>query len=679
MALPENVRDDLIATALDAMRHDVELAEACKIHRLDLEDVTRAVRERQDAIWNNVTDAERKYLAASAASATAHQALYRRRQQGRLMALRATVVVLSAGLAALIVQGAAAFASGKQLWIEALAEEFTAPGAFFALLSCAQLIAMAARARERGIETAEHELRTAELHAEAAREYESLVSALARATLREAREVVGQAAGPADPRRLEVSAIPGLAELNVTEFDIETASHREALALLRTMRAGTIGLAGPRGVGKTTLLRELATGQPDALGIVVAAPVRYDAKEFFIYLFERVCEAVVGGVVDADVLAGSRRGGTMSKVRDAWMDELRHRVGRPSRPPAPENADARVETYRVLEELLFQKSYVAGLGGEFGPPRVAKISGKRESQWTRLPWSFPQLVHAFRSHLETLAATQRVVIAIDELDTIADPAAASAFLSDLKAIFGMPNVFFVVSVSDDAMITFERRGQPVSDTVGSVFDHVLTLRPLTYGEVERLLRRRVIGMPWPFVALTAAFGGGLPREVIRVARQCVLISRDRCPAFDAVLGGLVEADLSAGARAAIYALSRRQTEMGVAEAVEWLASLAGQPTTDRIRELHAAAEPVVTSLRAADASRGSSTAAALDIVEEMRGRLSFALTALEVFGQDELEYLHNAISDGLIDGLGEARAAASLGPASAGAAIARVRAAAALA
>ncbi|MEU5859261.1 hypothetical protein ABZ799_28445 [Nocardiopsis dassonvillei] len=62
--------------------------------------------------------------------------------------------------------------------------------------------------------------------------------------------------------------------------------------------SGSIGVSGPRGVGKTTLLRNFCenrfaqTNQPD-LRILIPAPVHYEARDFVIHVFGHLCEAVI--------------------------------------------------------------------------------------------------------------------------------------------------------------------------------------------------------------------------------------------------------------------------------------------------------------------------------------------------------------------------------------------------
>jgi hypothetical protein len=77
----------------------------------------------------------------------------------------------------------------------------------------------------------------------------------------------------------------------------------------------------------------------------------------------------------------------------------------------------------------------------------------------------------------------------------------------------------MVSVSDDALNAFERRGLPLRDAFDSSFDEILRVEPLSYPESRRMLYRRVIGLTEPYVAFCHCLAGGLARDVIRAARQ----------------------------------------------------------------------------------------------------------------------------------------------------------------
>jgi len=161
-------------------------------------------------------------------------------------------------------------------------------------------------------------------------------------------------------------------------------------------------------------------------------------------------------------------------------------------------------------------TWSAGLGGQL-PLSVAKASTSGSS-WARQPWSVPAAVEQFRDLARRVAAQHAgLIVGIDELDKLEYDKSA-AFLNDIKAIFGVPRAYFLVSVSENAAAGFERRGVPFRDVFDSSFDEIITVGYLDWPASRELLNQRVVGMHAPFAALCHVFSGGLARDLIRTAR-----------------------------------------------------------------------------------------------------------------------------------------------------------------
>jgi hypothetical protein len=92
-------------------------------------------------------------------------------------------------------------------------------------------------------------------------------------------------------------------------------------------------------------------------------------------------------------------------------------------------------------------------------------------------------------------------------------------------VFHIRNTHFIVSVSQDALISFALRGVPVRDVFDSSFDQVVRMKPFTPADSTELLSRRVIRFPIAAALLCHVVSGGLPRELIRAARSCVELRR----------------------------------------------------------------------------------------------------------------------------------------------------------
>jgi hypothetical protein len=109
----------------------------------------------------------------------------------------------------------------------------------------------------------------------------------------------------------ELSAVDGLITVQydsaaltsqtLDRFRLETAAHLRTAARVETPGGAAIGLAGPRGVGKTTLLSYLTRSRlfhdPESpgsqVGALVSAPVRYESIEFLPQVLAAVCREVI--------------------------------------------------------------------------------------------------------------------------------------------------------------------------------------------------------------------------------------------------------------------------------------------------------------------------------------------------------------------------------------------------
>ena len=127
----------------------------------------------------------------------------------------------------------------------------------------------------------------------------------------------------------------------------------------------------------------------------------------------------------------------------------------------------------------------------------------------------------------------KCLLEFDELDKLASDDLARQFINDIKSIFGLERCFYLVSVSENAMNSFERRGMPFRDEFDSAFDDFIYVDHLNFQFAAKLLEQRIVGRPIPFFALSYCLSGGLPRDLIRSFRN-VLEARER----DAKQGGL---------------------------------------------------------------------------------------------------------------------------------------------
>jgi hypothetical protein len=111
----------------------------------------------------------------------------------------------------------------------------------------------------------------------------------------------------------------------------------------------------------------------------------------------------------------------------------------------------------------------------------------------------------------------RVVIAIDELDKLAQPTKVRALLRDIKGIFEIPGVFFLVSVSDEAARSLSIGALTGRDEFNSSFYTVIEVPPVTPDQLAQLLLERGGQRMTREVAIAlGVLAGGNPREVVRL-------------------------------------------------------------------------------------------------------------------------------------------------------------------
>lgn len=128
---------------------------------------------------------------------------------------------------------------------------------------------------------------------------ENLSAAVRNAVLEECREIVEELRPQSYVGELKVTKAQGLSEVLSMSRVVNTEARAKLGRMLDQMPGGSIGIAGPRGAGKTTLMRAYCAGgvaeiqgRP-VLGVQTSAPVEYEPRDFILYLFQSVCRAVL--------------------------------------------------------------------------------------------------------------------------------------------------------------------------------------------------------------------------------------------------------------------------------------------------------------------------------------------------------------------------------------------------
>lgn len=469
---------------------------------------------------------------------------------------------------------------------------------------------------------------------------------------------------------LDYADASGLAEVDDPRHEIPTEERRRLERLIAGMPGGAIGISGPRGVGKTTMIRSLCRdqggedGRP-VLATVVDAPVHYDARDFVLHLFARVCEEVIGPdrvrgsqgpgeplfpprlrtpgawvligpalvILGLLVLFGAGPKGPFQHISSSTWGVISLGAGylitaaatvlgsrpllralrnfRPSSGvrsgPGGEHPYTATAAIR-LREIRFQQSFSSGWSGSLRVPIGLEGGLSASSELAEKQLSFPDVVAHLREFLAQVASERQVRIGIDELDKM-DAEDARRFLNEIKAIFRVPECFFFVSISEDAMSHFERRGLPFRDVFDSSFDEVASLPNLRFDASRALLDRRIVGLPVPFACLLHCLSGGLPRDLIRAARR--LLELQRGEALIDATARLLGEGVRSKARATAIAARPLGPESGASILRAWLAE---------VGRAEPGAEVLLAICRDSDTDLGAPLAAPVEDEETLRAR-----------------------------------------------------------
>lgn len=314
-----------------------------------------------------------------------------------------------------------------------------------------------------------------------------------------------------------------------------------------------------------------------------------------------------------------------------------------SRPAAPYVALRRLAEQQ-LHRIRFLQTHTNGWSGTLSSPARTGFGITRAVQRAEQPLTHPEVVGRLRDFLSTVAevlVSERqisgVIVAIDELDKISDPAEAEMFLNEIKGIFGVPSCLFLVSVSEDALTAFERRGIPVRDTFDSAFTTMIHIAPFTLAESRTWLAQRVIGIPEPFVCLCHCLAGGLPRELGRTATilhdlhdETDYYSDDR--RLSSIAQTMIAADLATKTRAFSHTAAQLEPDDdGSGNPSELLSLLAPEVARYDSEDLHTLARNLLPTPDI------TSTTALQRLQAEVASYLYFCATLLDVFTDDLTE------------------------------------------
>jgi hypothetical protein len=432
--------------------------------------------------------------------------------------------------------------------------------------------------------------------------------------LTEASTILAHLIEPSWATTLDYIRIGNLDQVWSVDTYVPTAALEEIDSWLNEARSASLGIAGPRGVGKSTLLQYLCgrkrNGHED-VQLLTSAPVDYDTRDFMLHLLAGLSRRILlmkqkDSSIDftweyveqesqASISAFFRFSGltgwlllivsTIAIVAGVLLQTLANQLANKASPPTPISTSPillfgcgalvlalaaiavsttpRLEAMlrakniraeelpppfrpiasvieRVVErairrppmdrslalaqktlgEVLYQRTYSGGWSGGLKIPVGIEAGTSRGISAAVIPQSLPELVYRFQSFVAKVTGEGgSVIVAIDELDKMPSDEMAQKFLNGIKIVFNIPRCYFLVSVSESALSSFERRGLPVRDVFDSSFDDVIRLRYLRPEGSRALLQPRVLALPEPFHCLCHCLSGGLPRDLVRIGKE----------------------------------------------------------------------------------------------------------------------------------------------------------------
>jgi hypothetical protein len=185
-----------------------------------------------------------------------------------------------------------------------------------------------------------------------------------------------------------------------------------------------------------------------------------------------------------------------------------------------------------------------GKSGEVSLPKGLRFSMNRTLTERNL--TLPALTNQFIEFVKEAAElfNRKIIIAIDELDKIDDPAVVKHILQEVKGALFVKNTYYLISISEDAARSFENRLSTGRDIIESTFDELITLHRLDCNQAWQIIERRLAGGGQSSGSDSPAAGpqksqktleqertnaeaitlhaGGIPREIIRNLRDIII-------------------------------------------------------------------------------------------------------------------------------------------------------------
>ena len=190
---------------------------------------------------------------------------------------------------------------------------------------------------------------------------------------------------------------------------------------------------------------------------------------------------------------------------------------------------------RLASRLDYELTRTSEVGFEAAPVSWIKAATKRGFQETARPLSLPEITLKYIDFIDQVLKVfpDKVIITIDELDKVSDISQVSLILREIKGALYVRGTYYILSMANDALRSFEGRLGDQRDIFESTFDDVFVVRHLGLATCTEILANRLhASLPLSTVPSTspaeralqvvAIFSAGNARDLIRGFRDWIL-------------------------------------------------------------------------------------------------------------------------------------------------------------
>lgn len=192
-----------------------------------------------------------------------------------------------------------------------------------------------------------------------------------------------------------------------------------------------------------------------------------------------------------------------------------------------------IHSERLAAKLDYELTRTMDRGLELSPTSWLKGTAKVSKQEKARSISIPELTSNYIEFVSNVLRVYpgKLIVCIDELDKVTDLDQIRFILREIKGALYAKGTYYLLSVSNDAIRSFEGRMGDQRDIFESTFDDVFPVRALDLPTCIAILKKRMQGSSERLrskiddesgLGMIAVFSAGNARDLIRGFRECVL-------------------------------------------------------------------------------------------------------------------------------------------------------------